>query len=140
MKKNERVFFNVFTELQCLILARMNSSNINGVTATHYNIIEFIYRNKKTTGKHIAEAFKISQAAISRQLKFLLNNDFIIQRQNEADRRIFNLEATEKGRDIVDKSGSFRAYFTNQASRTLSDKELETLAGLLDKVLHAMQE
>ncbi len=57
MKPIEKEFFNTFTDFQCLILAHMNRGNINGVTAAHYNIIEFILRKKRRNGKRNISSF-----------------------------------------------------------------------------------
>ncbi|MGG7467455.1 MarR family winged helix-turn-helix transcriptional regulator [Chryseobacterium arthrosphaerae] len=135
MKPIEKEFFNTFTDFQCLILAHMNRGNINGVTAAHYNIIEFILRKKGATGKEISAAFNISQAAISKQLKFLITHDLIIQKQDETDRRKFNLSVTEKGRFIIENSETFRENITRQTSAILSPKELDQFNYLLGKVL-----
>jgi len=135
MKKTEKDFFNVFTDFQCFILANMNKGDINGVTATHYNIIEFVYRKKDVTGKQMATAFNVSQAAISKQLKFLIENDLIEQKQSLQDRRIFNLSATEKGKFIIDNSENFRENITKQFSSILAKDEFETFTALLKKVL-----
>lgn len=135
MKKKEKDFFNVFTDFQCFILANMNKGDINGVTATHYNIIEFVYRKKEVTGKQMATAFNVSQAAISRQLKFLIENDLVEQKQSHQDRRIFYLSATEKGKFIIDNSENFRENITKQFSSILTKDEFETVTELLKKVL-----
>lgn len=135
MKRTEKDFFNVFTDFQCFILANMNKGDINGVTATHYNIIEFVYRKKDVTGKQIATAFNVSQAAISKQLKFLIENDLVAQKQSLQDRRIFNLSATEKGKFIIDNSENFRENITKQFSAILTKDEFETFTVLLKKVL-----
>ncbi|AYZ11607.1 MarR family transcriptional regulator [Chryseobacterium arthrosphaerae] len=135
MKPIEKEFFNTFTDFQCLILAHMNRGNINGVTAAHYNIIEFILRKNGATGKEISAAFNISQAAISKQLKFLITHNLIIQKQDETDRRKFNLSVTEKGRFIIENSETFRKNITRQASAILSPKELNQFNYLLGKVL-----
>ncbi|MCJ7935699.1 MAG: MarR family winged helix-turn-helix transcriptional regulator [Chryseobacterium sp.] len=136
MKAIEKEFFNTFTDFQCLILAHMNKGYINGVTAVHYNIIEFILRKKGTTGREISTAFKVSQAAVSKQLKFLITHDLIIQKQDKTDRRKFNLYATEKGSFIVENSETFRENITRQTASILNLKELESLNGLLNKVLN----
>jgi DNA-binding MarR family transcriptional regulator len=128
-------FFNTFTDLQCFILANMNKGNISGVTATHYNIIEYIYRKDQVTGKQIAAAFKVSQAAISKQIKFLINNHLVEQKQSISDRRIFNLSATEKGKFLINNSEDFRKTVADQASVILNKTELDTLTALLNKIL-----
>lgn len=135
MNKAEKKFYEVFTDLQCFILANMNRSGINGVTATHYNIIEYIYRNDKCTVKEIAKAFNISPPAISKQLKFLIQNSFIEQQQSSLDRRIFNLSITDKGKFIIDNSENFRETVAKKASKTLTKDDLKNLTELLNKVL-----
>lgn len=128
-------FFNTFTDLQCFILANMNKGNISGVTATHYNIIEYIYRKHQVTGKQIAAAFKVSQPAISKQIKFLISNHLVEQKQSVSDRRIFNLSATEKGKFLINNSEDFRKTVADQASAILNKTELDTLTALLNKIL-----
>ncbi|SFM99162.1 transcriptional regulator, MarR family [Chryseobacterium oleae] len=135
MKQQNDDFFDVFTDLQCFILANMNKGNISGVTATHYNIIEYIYRKEEVTGKQISRAFNVSQAAVSKQIKFLIKNELIEQKQNSYDRRIFNLSATEKGQFLINNSEDFRKTVTDQVSAVLDNHELQTLTGLLNKVL-----
>ncbi|MBS1633474.1 MAG: MarR family transcriptional regulator [Bacteroidetes bacterium] len=135
MNKAEKKFYEVFTDLQCFILANTNRSDINGVTATHYNIIEYIYRNDKCIVKEIAKAFNISPPAISKQLKFLIENSFIEQQQSSLDRRIFNLSITDKGKFIIDNSENFRETVAKKASKTLTKDDLKNLTELLNKVL-----
>ncbi|MBP2619592.1 MarR family winged helix-turn-helix transcriptional regulator [Chryseobacterium jejuense] len=135
MKPIEKNFFDTFTDFQCLILAHMNRGDINGITASHYNIIEFILRKKGSTGKEISSAFKITPAAVSKQLKPLINNDFITQEQDETDRRKFILSVTEKGKFVVENSETFRKKITQQTTTILSPAELEQFNYLLSKVL-----
>lgn len=139
MEPVEKKFFDTFTDFQCLILAHMNRGDINGITASHYNVIEFILRKKGSTGKEIASAFKITPAAVSKQLKFLINNDFIVQNQDEADRRKFNLSVTEKGRFVVENSETFRKTMTQQITSVLTSAELEHFNYLLDKILNEIK-
>ncbi len=135
MNKTERNFYEVFTDLQCFILANMNRGDINGVTATHYNIIEYIYRHDHCIVKEIAKAFHISPPAVSKQLKFLIEHKLIEQQQSSADRRIFNLRVTEKGRFIIDNSENFRETVAKEAAKSLTEEDLNKLTELLNKVL-----
>lgn len=135
MNKSEQKFYEIFTELQCFILANMSKGEVNGVTATHYNIIEYIYRHDKCTGKQVAKAFNISPPAISRQLKFLIENNLIAQEQSSLDRRIFNLSATDNGKFIVNNSENFRERVAKKVSKSLTKNELESLTSLLSKVM-----
>ncbi|WP_343608707.1 MarR family winged helix-turn-helix transcriptional regulator [Chryseobacterium oranimense] len=139
MKQQNDDFFNVFTDWQCFILANMNKGNISGVTATHYNIIEYIYRKEEVTGKQISKAFNVSQAAVSKQIKFLIKNDLIVQKQSISDRRIFNLSATEKGKFLINNSENFRKTVADQVSEALDTIELQALTFLLNKALESIK-
>ncbi|WP_343559392.1 MarR family transcriptional regulator [Sphingobacterium sp.] len=139
MNKSETSFYQVFTDLQCFILANMNRGNIHGVTATHYNLIEYVYRHRGVTAKQIAEAFQISQAAVSKQLKFLTENKLIEQQQSATDRRFFELTMTDAGRYIIDNSENFREGMAKKASRTLTKEELKTLTSLLYKLMQQVK-
>ncbi|WP_343556881.1 MarR family transcriptional regulator [Sphingobacterium sp.] len=139
MNKTERKFYEVFTDLQCFILANMNRGEVNGVTATHYNMIEYIYRHDQCIVKQIAQAFNISPPAVSKQLKFLIANDLVQQQQSAVDRRIFNLRVTEKGRFIIDNSENFRETVAKEASKSLTEDDLNKLSELLHKVLTAVK-
>ncbi|RKO70653.1 MarR family transcriptional regulator [Sphingobacterium puteale] len=135
MDKTERKFYEVFTDLQCFILANMNRGEVNGVTATHYNMIEYIYRHDHCIVKQIAQAFNISPPAVSKQLKFLIAHDLVEQQQSAVDRRIFNLRVTDKGKFIIDNSENFRETVAKEASKSLTEDDLNKLTELLNKVL-----
>lgn len=135
MKENHKLFFEVFTDFQCYILAHMNKGDYNGVTATHYNIVELVYRKGKMNGKELARNLGVSQPAISRQLKFLIENNLLSQEQDSTDRRTFYLHATGKGKLLIDGSESFRKNVTLHIGRILSEQELQNLTSLLAKVM-----
>ncbi|MGG7664108.1 MarR family winged helix-turn-helix transcriptional regulator [Dyadobacter sp. BHUBP1] len=139
MEQAQKEFYEVFTDLQCFILANMQKGNINGVTATHYNIIEYVYRHNRCTGKQVAKAFSISPPAISRQLKFLIGNGLIEQEQSLDDRRVFYLSVTDEGRFIVDNSENFREAFAQRAAKTLTRAELKNLTSLLAKIMRDVE-
>lgn len=140
MDENHKLFFEVFTDFQCFILAHMNKGDYNGVTATHYNIVELVYRKGKMNGKELARNLGVSQPAISRQLKFLIENDLLTQEQDSSDRRTFYLNATEKGKLLIDGSEGFRKNVTMQIGRTLSVNELKNLTSLLAKVMKNLKD
>lgn len=138
MKDISKDFFESYTDFQCFILANMNRGNINGVTATNYNIIEYIYRNDKPTGKALAKAFNVSQAAISKQMKFLIENQLIVQEKDEKDRRVFYLLTTEKGKFIIENSEDFRKKVAEQFQTVFSADEFETFTELLQKFVRSL--
>jgi DNA-binding MarR family transcriptional regulator len=140
MDKNNKKFFEVFTDFQCFILAHMSKADYNGVTATHYNIIELLYRKGKMNGKELARNLGVSPPAISRQLKFLIENNLLTQEQDSLDRRTFYLNATKKGKLLIDGSEGFRKNVTMQIGSILSVNELQNLTSLLAKVMKNLKD
>lgn len=135
----EKEFYSLFTELQCSILANANKSSASGITAVHYNIIEYLTHHTESTGKQIANDFKVSAPAISRQIKFLIEQGFVKQIQSKEDRRTFYLSVTKKGKEVLDNSESFRASFTQKAHQVLTKEEIEVFMKILYKVLNYKQ-
>jgi len=65
----------------------------------------------------------------------LIEHNFIKQQQSSLDRRIFNLNVTDKGKFIIDNSENFRETVAKKASKTLTKDDLKNLTELLNKVL-----
>lgn len=140
MEAAQKAFFDTYTDFQCFMIAQINSGDFNGVGATHYNIVEYLYRNGPNTGKELARKFHISAPAISRHVKFLLEKKLLAQRQTPEDRRAFLLEVTEKGKQLVNGSETQRHSVTTRISRQLPKNELEQFTRILQKVVGILKE
>lgn len=134
-KNNLSEFFNVYTEFQCLLIAQLNSMDYSGISAIQYNIVEFVYRTDAVKSVNLAAKFSVTQSAISRQVKLLLEKGLIIQKQDQSDRRIFYLNITEKGKLLVTDSENIRKTMSDKISKILSEKELENFSFLLQKII-----
>lgn len=133
--KNKNDFFDVYTEFQCLVIAQLNKMNFQGLSAMHYNIVEYVYRNKKVKGVGLAQKLSVSQAAISKQVKFLIEKKLLTQKQDLNDRRIFYLNVTVKGKEMVNNSENIRKTMSDKISRILNSDELECFSSSLHKIV-----
>ncbi|SKA37671.1 DNA-binding transcriptional regulator, MarR family [Chitinophaga eiseniae] len=140
MEKTQKAFFDTYTDFQCYVIAQVNNGDYNGIGATHYNMVEYLYRNGPATGKTLAQKFHISAPAISRHVKILLEKKLIIQQQSPQDRRLFLLEVTAKGKHLVDGSENQRHSVTTRISSMLPKKELEQFTRILRKVVDVLKE
>lgn len=68
-----------------------------------YLILRTIVNHPKVKLMDIAEERHVSRSAISRQLKILLNNDYVRQSADPADRRKMFLISTDKGMRVEEK-------------------------------------
>ncbi|MFZ4929085.1 MarR family winged helix-turn-helix transcriptional regulator [Chryseobacterium sp. Mn2064] len=122
---------------QLFYFSKYAKGQCEGSNSDALHIIEYIYRHDSSTGKQIAKAFSISPPAISRQLKFLIENGLISEQQSQAHRRIFNLSVTDKGKFIVENSENFRETAAKQAGKVFNNTELVTLTSLLSKFIES---
>lgn len=138
--ENKNDFFEVYTEFQCLVIAQLNKMEFQGLSAMHYNIIEYVYRNEKVKGVDLARKFSVSQAAISKQVGFLLEKKLLTQKQAANDRRVFYLNVTTGGKKLVNNSENIRKTMSDKISRILNPTELEIFSSLLSKVVTSVPE
>lgn len=140
MEKAQKAFFDTYTDFQCYVIAQVNNGDFNGVSATHYNIVEYLYRNGPATAKTLAQKFHISAPAISRHVKLLLEKKLLVQKQLPEDRRNFLLEVTGKGKQLVNGSENQRHSVTTRISGMLPKNELEQFTRILRKVVDVLKE
>lgn len=140
MEKAQKAFFDTYTDFQCYVIAQVNNGDFNGVSATHYNIVEYLYRNGPATAKTLAQKFHISAPAISRHVKLLLEKKLLVQKQLPEDRRNFLLEVTGKGKQLVNGSENQRHSVTTRISGMLPKNELEQFTRILRKVVDVLKD
>lgn len=142
-KVNKKIFDDLhssYTNFHCMIISLMNRYNFQqysnkDITETQFNIIDFVIRNGKKSTSDIAKTFNISTPAVSRQIKLLLENELISQIRDETDRRIFYIEATERGKKMVEDSTSIRQYISKQINEVLNEEEVISFTNNLNKIV-----
>lgn len=142
-KVNEKIFEDLhssYTNFHCMIISLMNKYNFQqysdkDITETQFNIIDYLMRSGKKSTSEIANAFSISTPAVSRQIKLLLENKLIFQNRDDNDRRIFYIEATERGKKMVEDSTSIRQFISEKIAEVLNEEELVNFTNNLEKIV-----
>lgn len=71
-----------------------------GLGRAHHRVIYFVGRNPGITVSELLEILRITKQSLSRVLGHLLENDFINQRADPADRRRKQLTLSDKGKSL----------------------------------------
>ena len=71
-----------------------------GLGRAHHRAIYFVGRNPGITVTELLEILRITKQSLSRVLGHLVDNDFILQRADPADRRRKQLTLSEKGKAL----------------------------------------
>lgn len=71
-----------------------------GLGRAHHRVIYFVGRNPGITVTELLDILRITKQSLSRVLGHLLENDFILQRADPADRRRKQLTLSDKGKSL----------------------------------------
>ncbi|AJQ28414.1 MarR family winged helix-turn-helix transcriptional regulator [Pelosinus fermentans] len=123
-----------YIPFQCMIISNINRFNIQGVTTAQYNVLDILDKKGSKTTKKLAEIRGISQAGMSKLIKRLLEKNYIIQKQQETDRRAYDILITPDGKDFLVRSEKFRNKIMNLIENTLTEKELDCFIQLCKKI------
>ncbi|WP_353096794.1 MarR family winged helix-turn-helix transcriptional regulator [Tissierella praeacuta] len=125
---------NCYIPFQCMIISNINSFNIEGVTTAQYNVLDILNKKGPKTTKELAEIRGISQAGMSKLTKKLLEKKYIIQKRQEADRRVYDIFITPAGKSFLLRSEKFRNQIMDLIEETLTEEELHCFIKLCEKI------
>ena len=84
--------------------------------------------------REIAEAIGVSEATLTHHLNALDTEGVVIRRRDPDNRRVHVLELTEKGEELFGSLRSAAMAFDRRLRRGVSDEEIASLKGLLDRL------
>jgi len=96
-----------------------------GLGRAHHRVIYFVGRNPGITVTELLEILRITKQSLSRVLGHLLENDFILQRADPADRRRKQLTLSEKGKNLEHKLTSTQMERFARAYRDAGPEAVE---------------
>ncbi|GAF37088.1 transcriptional regulator, MarR family [Lentilactobacillus farraginis DSM 18382 = JCM 14108] len=104
-----------------------------GLSFEQYLILHTISSREHVSLMDIASERKVTRSAISRQIKVLLQHDYIYQKPAESDRRRLYLHLTKSGKEVENKVTELTtARFDEWISRYGEDKVREILDFIKD--------
>ena len=67
-----------------------------GISLTRFQIIKYLHESSFCTSKQISQTLEIDAAAITRHIKILENEGYVVKRRNENNNREILIELSEK--------------------------------------------
>jgi DNA-binding MarR family transcriptional regulator len=119
------------------IMARVETNKVALFRAQHkelditFNCMSILYKllegNGKITQKKLAKKLPVTKQAVAAALKVLLKKGLINKVSDARDRRILQLEITEKGVHILDRSLESRIDFDTQLLKYMNKNKVKSL-------------
>ena len=102
-----------------------------GFGRAHHRVLHFVTRNPGMKVAELLDILKITKQSLGRVLKQLLDEDYIVQKTGNSDRRQRLLFATAKGEALVTKLATLQTRRIERALAELEPAGAETVKRFL---------
>ena len=103
-----------------------------GLSLTRFQIIKYLHEISFCTSKQISQTLEIDAAAITRHIKILENEGYVVKRRNENNNREILIELSEKAIEDIyrcEQETNVQDIIGNE----FTEKDLKDLVILLNK-------
>lgn len=110
-----------------------------GVFRSQHMTLMFLSNHEGCSQKDIAEAYRISNAAVAVNLKKLEKMGLVERIIDEHDNRCNRISITPKGREVVEQSKRIFAELDEELFSTLTEEEIRAFDYCLEKLRAQLQ-
>lgn len=103
-----------------------------GISLTRFQIIKYLYEVSFTTAKQLAKSLEIDAAAITRHLRILEQEGYVIKRRNEFNNREVFVELSQKALDEIGRCEK-ETNVRDLIGEEFTTEDLQNLVQLLNK-------
>ena len=103
-----------------------------GISLTRFQIIKYLHEVSFTTAKQLAQSLEIDAAAITRHLRILEQEGYVIKRRNESNNREVFVELSQKALDEIGRCEK-ETNVRDLIGEEFTTKDLQNLVQLLNK-------
>lgn len=101
--------------------------SVYGFGRAHHRVLHFVDRNPGLRVTELLDILKITKQSLARVLRELIDKDFIVQREGEADRRQRLLFVTERGDRLARELARLQTRRVSDALAELKPQEREAV-------------
>lgn len=116
--------FEVFNEFLYKLNNELKSPN-NTYNQAQIEVLNFLLNNKDVTAKQIEDTLNIDRGFLSRTLKSLKNNKLLKKTQSKKDKRIYILNISSKGKEVLEDHRSLKTKKYDEVFNHLSKEKKE---------------
>ena len=103
-----------------------------GISLTRFQIIKYLHEVSFTTSKQLAQSLEIDAAAITRHLRILEQEGYVIKRRNEFNKREVFVELSQKALDEIGRCEK-ETNVRDLIGEEFTTEDLQNLVQLLNK-------
>ncbi|MDQ0859030.1 MarR family winged helix-turn-helix transcriptional regulator [Bacillus sp. V2I10] len=136
-KRSENIvsLFEIFVSLERKWMNDWNHLNEVGLSKTHILILQILETEGLKRPSILAEQLQITTGGVTVLTSKLIKDGFVQKCQNERDRRAYNLEITDSGKNLLHSARSQINQQIQKMFGMLSDEEIQKLRDIFYKCL-----
>jgi DNA-binding MarR family transcriptional regulator len=108
------------------------------ISIYQFEMLAFIYYEKDCNQKIISQCLHLSQAAVSKQIKVLVDKNLLIQAQNDNHRSHSKLLLSAQGKLILDKAMKAVEQKSNELLQIFTQEEQLLFNSMLSRLNNAL--
>lgn len=116
------------------IADKILQDNLN-LTYSQFRILAAIRKNPDVSQKNIADFLDMTESAVSRQMEFVVDREFVKKTENKKNRRQHVLALTTSGKDQLQKAFKTLDAKFEEVFDVINQDEREVLASAFAKLL-----
>ena len=106
-----------------------------GISLTRYEMLQTILDKQQLSQIELQQTLKIDQAAITRHLKILEENNFVVRHRNKQNNREVIVQITAEGIQSLESCDLGKNQFIDELFNGFTDQEIQMLQLLMKKLI-----
>lgn len=133
-KSLNELLVNLFNHVMDLEAKAVITEEYRDITNNDMHIIEAIGLGRGNNMSTIAKKLGITVGSLTTSMNSLVNKKYAVRHRSEEDRRIVNIQLTEKGEKAYHHHANFHKKMVEAVVETLDEEEIPVLTKALDNL------
>lgn len=112
----------------------------SGITRIQWIVLYYINEADSISQRELAQLMRVKDSSIGRLIDRLERDGLLIRQRSAQDRRVINVEMTDKGSELFHKIIHLGEEFNDELTRGIPKEDLKTFDRVLKQMLLNVQE
>lgn len=117
-----------------------DNSDLSKLSVNHADYLEVIKKKGSPTLSDIAQELNYSKPSVTIMVNKLIDQGFVNKVQSNEDKRVFYVELTDLGKDLIDMQLDVYREFASRLEKVLEGQDVKKLADLLNQGLRIIKD
>ena len=136
----EDIYYYLEEELSKKSLTLFDYKDLSKISVNHIDYLDTIWILGRPTLSEIADKLGYTKPSVTIMVNKLIDEGFVKKVQSSEDKRVYYIEFTEKGEELIQFQIANYREFASNLEKVLTRNEVEKLNQILRKGLNALKQ